>query len=56
MMARSSAARPAGRGSPPRTYWQKFWIQLCLEIMSWLDADRQARARARLNRSRVEFR
>jgi hypothetical protein len=42
-------------GSPPRTYWQRYWIQLCLEIMSWLDADQQARAEARLRRAKVQW-
>jgi hypothetical protein len=42
-------------GSPPRTYWQKYWIQLCLEIMSWLDASQRLRGEARLRRQRVVY-
>ncbi|HUT36310.1 MAG TPA: DUF5591 domain-containing protein [Planctomycetota bacterium] len=43
-------------GSPPRTYWQKYWIQLCLEITSWLDPPQRSRAEARLRRQRVVYR
>lgn len=43
-------------GSTPRTYWQRFWIQLYLEIVSWLDPDRQDRADGRLRRMKVEYR
>jgi hypothetical protein len=42
-------------GSPPRTYWQKYWIQLCLEIMIWLDPAQRSRAEARLRRQRVVY-
>jgi hypothetical protein len=42
-------------GSPPRTYWQKYWIQLCLEIMNWLDASQRSRAEARLRRQHVVY-
>jgi hypothetical protein len=35
-------------GSKPRTYWQKYWIQLYREIVSWLDKPQRARAAARL--------
>ena len=34
--------------SVPRTYWQKFWIQLCHEVTGWLDDDDRAAARRRL--------
>ena len=43
-------------GSKPRTYWQKFWIQLALQIIDWLDPDQQAAARRRLKQLKVEYR
>jgi hypothetical protein len=43
-------------GSPPRTYWQRFWIQLYLEVASWLDTEGQERAEGRLRRLKVEYR
>ena len=43
-------------GSPPRTYWQKHWIQLTLQLIEWLDPDQQAQARARLKRLKVTYR
>ncbi len=42
-------------GSPPRTYWQKYWIQLCLEIVSWLSREEQARAHQRLKTAKVNY-
>ncbi len=41
--------------SVPRTYWEKHWIQLCLQIIAWLDPARQAQARARLEALDVEY-
>jgi hypothetical protein len=41
--------------STPRTYWQRYWIQLYLEIVSWLSpADRRAAA-ARLDKLAIEY-
>ncbi len=34
--------------SHPRTYWQKYWIQLTLQLVEWLGAEWQAPAMARL--------
>ncbi len=34
--------------STPRTYWQKYWIQLYLEIVGWFESEMQAQAHARL--------
>jgi hypothetical protein len=42
-------------GSPPRTYWQRYWIQLYLEIVSWLSPRAQAAAAARLEELGVEW-
>jgi len=39
----------------PRTYWEKYWIQLYLEIVDWLDPDMQAQAEARLNKMEVRY-
>lgn len=41
--------------SKPRKYWEKYWIQLYLEILSWLDAAAQAQADARLKRLEVVY-
>ena len=41
--------------SMPRTYWEKYWIQLYLEIASWLDPDMQAQAEARLKKMDVKY-
>lgn len=41
--------------SMPRTYWEKYWIQLYLEIVSWLELDMQARAEARLEEMNVKY-
>jgi hypothetical protein len=43
-------------GSKPRTYWQKRWIQLYLEIVKWLDPSARRRARARLKELDVVYR
>jgi hypothetical protein len=43
-------------GSVPRTYWQKYWIQLCLEVLSWLSPHRQAAAHRRLKKMKVAYR
>jgi len=42
-------------GSPPRTYWQRYWVQLYLEIVGWLAPEQQARAEGRLRRARVQW-
>jgi hypothetical protein len=42
-------------GSKPRTYWQKYWIQLYLEIVSWLKPAQQKQANARLRKLKVEY-
>jgi hypothetical protein len=41
--------------SMPRTYWEKYWIQLYLEIVSWLEEDLQKQAEERLNRMDVRY-
>jgi len=43
-----------GRSTPLR-YWEKYWIQLYLEIVSWLDPTQQGRAEERLRRLGVEY-
>ena len=42
-------------GSKPRTYWQKFWIQLTLQLMAWLDPEQQAAAHQRLRKLSVTY-
>jgi hypothetical protein len=42
--------------SKPRAYWQRYWIQLYLEIVSWLDRPRKTEAAKRLAALKVEFR
>jgi hypothetical protein len=42
--------------SVPRTYWARYWIQLYLEVVSWLPPREQARAARRLERRGVEYR
>ena len=37
-------------GNAPRTSWQKFWIQLYREIVSWLSPAEQRAAAARLRK------
>ena len=44
----------AGR-STPRTYWQKYWIQLYLKLVDWLDATERPAAEQRLRALEVEF-
>lgn len=39
----------------PRTYWEKYWIQLYLEIAGWLDPDMQAQAEERLSKMEVRY-
>jgi hypothetical protein len=41
--------------SRPRTYWQRYWIQLYLEIESWLGPQERAAARERLRALDVEY-
>ncbi len=49
-------AVPRRGDQPPRTYWQRHWIQLYLEIVSWLPAEEQARAEVRLQQAEVHYR
>lgn len=42
--------------STPRKYWEKYWIQLYLEIVSWLEPVQQAHAEARLTKMNVKYR
>ena len=42
-------------GSQPRTYWSKYWIQLYLEIVSWLGPAARKQARARLKKLKVKY-
>lgn len=44
-----------GRSTPLR-YWEKYWIQLYLEIVSWLGPVMQAQAEVRLRAMDVEYR
>ena len=44
-----------GRSIPIR-YWEKYWIQLYLEIVSWLNPVQQERAGTRLKALDVEYR
>jgi hypothetical protein len=39
----------------PRTYWQKCWIQLCLEIMSWLPPEDRRAAADRVAGAGVQY-
>lgn len=41
--------------SVPRTYWARYWIQLCLEVLRWLPPEEQGRARKRLERCGVVY-
>jgi hypothetical protein len=43
-------------GSTPRQYWARYWIQLYLKVVSWLNPEQQAQAGARLDRLQVEYR
>lgn len=42
--------------SIPHAYWARYWIQLYLTIVSWLEPDQRALAQARLVQMRVEYR
>jgi predicted RNA-binding protein len=42
--------------STPHQYWARYWIQLYLEIVSWLKPDQQQQAAARLAKLKVEYR
>ena len=39
----------------PRTYWEKYWIQLYLEIVNWLDPEMQAQAEERLRKLNLRY-
>jgi hypothetical protein len=41
--------------SIPRTYWEKYWLQLYLEILSWLEPTKQKQAEARLQKMAVKY-
>ncbi|MBD3183960.1 hypothetical protein GF312_16870 [Candidatus Poribacteria bacterium] len=41
--------------SMPRKYWEKYWIQLYLETVSWLDEDMQKAAEKRLEDMDVKY-
>jgi len=41
--------------STPRKYWEKCWIQLYLEIVSWLEPVQQVQAEARLKEMDVRY-
>lgn len=41
--------------SEPRTYWQHYWIQLYLEILSWLSPAERRAAGERLEELEVEY-
>jgi hypothetical protein len=40
----------------PHQYWARYWIQLYLEIVGWLDPEHQSQAQARLLALKVEYR
>ena len=42
--------------SKPHQYWARYWIQLYLEIVGWLDPEEQDQARTRLSKLKVEYR
>jgi len=42
--------------SIPRKYWEMYWIQLYLEIVSWLKPIQRANAEARLREMEVKYR
>ena len=42
--------------SMPRTYWERYWIQLYLEIVGWLEPEMQMQAEARLRQMDVKYR
>ena len=39
----------------PRTYWEKYWIQLYLEIVDWLEPEMQAQAEERLKKLNLRY-
>jgi hypothetical protein len=39
----------------PRKYWERYWIQLYLEILSWLDPIMQTQAEGRLEKMKVKY-
>jgi predicted RNA-binding protein len=41
--------------SYPRKYWEIYWIQLCLEIVSWLNSAERKRALARLDEMGIKY-
>jgi hypothetical protein len=41
--------------STPRTYWQKYWIQLYLHVVGWLPPGMRAAAAVRLKEAEVEY-
>jgi hypothetical protein len=42
--------------SEPRQYWARYWIQLYLQIVEWLDPEQRVQAEARLRRLKVVYR
>jgi len=57
ILPRLSGPRVVRMGqSRPRQYWARYWIQLYLEIVSWLEPDQRALAKARLEKLQVEVR
>jgi hypothetical protein len=42
--------------STPHQYWARYWIQLYLEIVNWLEPQQQQQAEARLAKLKVETR
>ena len=42
-------------GSVPRTYWQKYWIQLCLAIGRWMGPAARRQMTRRLKEKQVEY-
>ena len=41
--------------SIPRKYWEKYWLQLYLEIVSWLEHSQQKQAESRLRKMEVKY-
>ncbi len=41
--------------SIPHKYWEKYWIQLCLEIMQWLEPEQRLEAELRLEEMGVIY-
>jgi hypothetical protein len=40
----------------PHQYWARYWIQLYLKIVGWLDPEEQRQAQTRLGKLKVEYR